>query len=121
MRSGPAMMRSTASSNSDMKMDFLFSLAAKDGSFVDQVGQICTAEPRRFLGYGVKSDLRSQGLARSMHSSVWLCGLRKVRQVQCDPAVEPAGAKECRVQDVRTVRCGNDDDVGVGFESVHFY
>src|SRR5690606_4148796 len=44
---------------------------------------------------------------------------RTVRSVDHDLAVEPARAEERRVQDLRTVRRGHDDDDAVRIEPVH--
>ena len=42
-----------------------------------------------------------------------------VRTVECHTAVETAGAQERRIEDVGAVGGSDDDDIGVGVESVH--
>ena len=43
-----------------------------------------------------------------------------VGKVDCDLAVETAGAEECGVEDVGAVGCGDDDDAVLRVEAVHF-
>ncbi|OAH64144.1 hypothetical protein AYJ66_17275 [Dietzia cinnamea] len=44
-----------------------------------------------------------------------------IRTVYCDLAVKTSWTQQCWVKDIRSVRCGNDDDPLVGTESIHFY
>src|SRR5690606_11330023 len=37
----------------------------------------------------------------------------------CDLAVKTARAQKCRIQDIRTVRCSDDDDAFVRAEAIH--
>ncbi len=44
-----------------------------------------------------------------------------VGEIEDDAAVEAAGPEERRVQDVRAVRGGEDDDAGIAVEAVHLH
>ena len=92
----------------------------QQGGFVDQVGKVGAAEAGGFAGQDFDLDLFGQGLAGGVHfQDGGAAG--DIGQVQGNAAVKAAGPQQRRVQDVRAVGGGNDDDVGIGLKAVHFH
>ena len=90
----------------------------QQGSLVHDVRQVSTGEAG-----GALSDLRqvngiSDRLACGMNAQDVFAALH-VRGVHTNLAVKTAGTQQCRVQNVGSVRCRNDDDVRVAVEAVH--
>jgi hypothetical protein len=84
---------------------------------VDQVGQIGTGEARRAARDDAASTSGDRHLAH-VHLED-LLATADVRQRHHDLAVEAARAQQRRIEHVRTVGRGDDDDAGRAFEAVH--
>jgi len=68
----------------------------------------------------VQVDIARQRLALDMHLEDFLPSAQ-IGAIQHDAAVEAARAHQGRVEDVRAVRRRQDDDLGVGVETVHLH
>ena len=44
-----------------------------------------------------------------------------VRTIDNDSPIEASGPQEGRIEDVRPVRCGDEDDALIGLEAVHLH
>ena len=89
-------------------------------SLVDQVLQVRAGEAGRASGQHVQVDLRGQGALARVHGQDALAAAH-VRGGHHHLAVEAAGAQQRRVQHVRTVGGGDEDDPVVGLEAVHLH
>src|SRR5690554_2959528 len=98
----------------------LVGAGSKQGRLVDQVGQIGTGEPR-----GPAGNRRGHYIVTHRHPAHLhlenLFATTDIRQPHHYLTVEAAGAQQRRVQHVRAVGGGNDDDAVVGLEAVHFH
>ena len=89
-----------------------------EGCFVDDVGQLRAGGTGRHAGNGVKIyilcrfDLLGVNLQNSLPAL-------QVRQLHGYSPVKPTGAGECRVQGLRPVCGGQDDDASIFFKAVH--
>ena len=86
---------------------------------VDQVGKVGAAETGSFASDDFQVDFSSQWFAGGVNPQDGVAS-DHVGQVQRNAAVETTGAQQGRIKDVGPVGGGNDDDVGVGLEAVHF-
>ena len=99
--------------------DLLLAAAGgQDRGLVDEVREVGAGEAGRLLGDHFQVHSRVQWLALRVHFQDRLAAL-DVRPVEHDLAVEAAGPKERRVQDVGPVRGRDDDHVRVRVEAVH--
>ena len=85
---------------------------------VDEVGQVGAGEARRLRGQRVHVDVLVDRLAARVHLEDLLAA-RAVRAVDDDLPVEAARAQQRRVEDVRAVGGGDEDDVVLHLEAVH--
>ncbi len=85
---------------------------------VDQVGEVGAGEPRRLPGERVEVDVLGERLAPRVDLEDVLAALA-VWPVDDDLAVEAAGPEQRRVEDVRAVGGGDQDDVVLHLEAVH--
>ena len=90
----------------------------QDGGLVEQVGQIGAGEAGRAPGHLVEIDILGQGLAAGMDAED-LQAAGVVGPVDHHLAIETAGSHQGRIQHVRPVGGGHDDDAGVALEAVH--
>ena len=97
---------------------FLVAAGRQDRAFVDQVLQIGADKTRCAARQGSQVDTGLQGLALDVHFQDRLASLH-IRAVEGHTAVETTGTQQGRIQDVGAVGGSNDDDVGVGIETVH--
>src|SRR5256886_3387154 len=102
----------------DLSDLLLVAARGEDSSLVDDVGEVRAREARRDLPNSEQVDIVVEGLTAHVHVEDGLAAL-DVGAVEHDLAVEPAGPEERRVEDVRAVRGGDDDDVCAGVEAVH--
>ncbi len=91
-----------------------------DRGFVHQVGEVGAGEAGRALGEALQVDFLVQRLALGVHVQDGDAAL-DVGRVDDHLAVETAGAQQRRVENVRPVGGGDDDDVGVRVEAVHLH
>ena len=99
-------------------MTFLLRRADQDRRLVDEVGEVRAGEARRLPGDAFDVDALVERLALGVDLQD-LGPAAHVRPVEDDLAVEAARAQQRRVEDVRPVGGGDDDDVRVGVEAVH--
>ena len=92
---------------------------SQDRGFIDKVFQVSANESRRLPGDQIQFHVRIQWLALDVDVENCPASLQ-VRAVHGDSPVETAGAQQGRVEDVGTVCSGDEDDVGIGAEAVHF-
>ena len=85
---------------------------------VDQVGEVGAGEARGLAGERVEVDLLGERLAAGVNLEDLLAALA-VGAVDDDLAVEAAGPQQGRVEDVRPVGGGDQDDVVLHLEAVH--
>ncbi len=85
---------------------------------VDQVGEVGAGEAGGLAGERVEVDLLRERLAAGVDLEDLLAPLA-VRAVDDDLAVEAAGPQQRRVEDVRAVGGGDQDDVVLHLEAVH--
>ena len=94
--------------------------SGKKSSFVNEVSQVSTTHTGRtasnHCGIDVTphrhlTDMNVQNLFTTAH----------IRQRHHNLTVKATRTQQSRVQDVRTVRCGNHDHVRAGFKTVHFH
>src|SRR4051812_38714827 len=90
----------------------------EEGGLVDEVRQVGAGEAGRLARERVDVDLLRQRLAARVDLEDLRAALA-VRAVDDDLAVEAAGTQERRVEDVRAVRGGDQDDVVLHLEAVH--
>ena len=90
----------------------------EEGGLVDEVGEVGAGEAGRPGGERVEVDRVVERLALRVHLED-LAAAVPVGAVDDDLAVEAAGAQERRVEDVGTVRGGDEDDVVLHLEAVH--
>ena len=94
------------------------SAGGEDGRFVDEVGEVCAAEPGGLARQAFEAYLVGEGLALGVDVEDGDASV-DVRQVEDDAPVEASGSEEGGVEDVGAVGGGDDDDVGGGVEAVH--
>src|SRR4026209_1667919 len=117
-RSGPATIRSSASWNSDIPMTFLLRWADRIAASLTRLARSAPEKPGDWRAMSSTTMLLSGGLPFAW--GLWVPRPPPpVRPVEDDLAVETAGAQERRVEDVRPVGRGDDDDVRVRVEAVH--
>src|SRR6266550_7959602 len=90
----------------------------EDRGLVHDVRQVGAGEAGRDLRDPKQLHVLVERLAADVHVEDRAAAL-DVGAIEHDLAVEAAGPQERRVEDVRTVRGGDDDDVGAGVEAVH--
>ena len=90
----------------------------EQGGFVHEVGQVGAGEARGAAGQHVDVDALGQRLALGVHVEDRPAAFQ-VGTVDDDLAVEAARAQQGRVEDVGTVRGGDQDDARLGVEPVH--
>ncbi len=101
--------------------DFLLVAAGgQQRRLVDHVGQVGAGETRRPAGQHVHVHTVIQGLAPGMHLEN-LLPAEQVGEVDRDLAVKAPRTQQGRVEDVRTVGGGDNDDSLVGAETVHLH
>ncbi len=91
---------------------------SQQGGFIDRILDVGADEARRGLGQHDDVDGVGDGLAAQVDAEDGLAAAH-VGPVDDDAAVETPRPQQRRVEDVRTVGGGQDDDVGVGVEAVH--
>mmetsp|Transcript_105965 Transcript_105965/g.276713 ORF Transcript_105965/g.276713 Transcript_105965/m.276713 type:complete len:225 (+) Transcript_105965:1169-1843(+) len=96
----------------------LLAAGREDGRLVHQVLQVGAAHPGAALGDLADADLLVELLVPQVHVEDLLPPLH-VGQVDLHAAVEPPGAQEGAVEDVRAVGGRDDDDAAVALEPVH--
>ena len=87
---------------------------------VHEVCEVCAGEARRDLGDCGKVHRAVKGLVARVHAQDLLAAL-DVRAVHGHATVKAAGTQQCRVENVRAVGCGNENDGRVVLEAVHLY
>ena len=89
------------------------------GGFIDDIGQFGAGSAGGHAGDGVEIDVVAEDdfLGMGLEDGFTAC---QVRQFDRDAAVETAWPQQGRVQRFRPVRRGQDDDIVVGVETVHF-
>ena len=98
--------------------DFLATApGGEQGRLVDQVGQIGAGEARGAASQHTEIDLLAERLALGVDLEDRLASFH-VRGIHHDLPVEASGAEEGRVEDVRPVGGGHDDDTAVALEAV---
>ena len=90
------------------------------GALVHEVCQVGAREARGDLGNALKVDVGGQRLVGRMDPQDLLAA-RDVGAVHRDATVKAARAQQGRVQDVRAVGGGDEDDGGVVLKAVHLY
>src|SRR6476661_9594397 len=98
--------------------DLLVAAGGQDRRLVHEVREVRSAEPGRLASDAVDVDALVERLALGVHAQD-LHASTHVRPVQDDLPVEASRSKQRRVEDVRPVRGGHDDDVRVRVEPVH--
>ncbi len=94
-------------------------LARREQSgFVDQVGQIGAGETRSTAGNQRRVDVIRQRHLAHMHLEDLLAATH-IRQTDHDLTVETTRTQQCRIQYVRTVGSGDDDDAFIALKAVH--
>ncbi|MCY1222339.1 hypothetical protein D9M72_344290 [compost metagenome] len=91
----------------------------QQGSFIEDVGEVGAGVAGGLLGNGLEVDAGSHRLALRVDLQD-LVAAYQVRGFNGDLAVEAAGAQQGRVQHVGAVGGGDQDDVGLDVEAVHF-
>ena len=91
---------------------------SQDRGFIDEIGQVGSAESGRTLGNGLQIGVPGQRLAFAVHLQNRLAALY-VGQVDYYVAVEAAGTEQGRIEDVGAVGGSHDDDVDAGIEAIH--
>lgn len=86
--------------------------------FVQHVRQVGTGEAGRTTGNGAEVDVLCDRLALLVHLENLETALH-VRPVDRDLPVETARSQQRRVEDVRSVRGGDQDDAALHVEAVH--
>ena len=100
-------------------VDLALALAGREqGGLVDQVLQVGAGEAGRLAGERVEVDRLGERLAARVHLEDLRAALA-VGAVDHDLAVEAARAQQRRVEDVRPVGGGDQDDVVLHLEAVH--
>ena len=97
---------------------FLVGASGEDRGLVDQVGKVRAAEARSLAGEDVEVDRRVERLVARVYVEDLPAAL-DVRPVEGHVAVETTRPKKGGVEDVWPVGGRDDDDVGVGVESIH--
>ena len=87
--------------------------------FIQQVCDVCTGEARYFLRNGFQIHIRFQRFVLCMDFQDRDTAA-EVRTTYHDATVKAAGTKQCRIQNIRTVRCRQSDDAFIGAEAIHF-
>jgi hypothetical protein len=89
-----------------------------DRALVEHVRQLGPGEPRGLRGDGREVDVGGESLALGVDAEDALPP-RPRWEGHLDFAVEPPGAEEGVVQDVDSIRRGEDDDLRIFVESIH--
>ena len=90
----------------------------EERGLVQDVGEVRAGEPGRAPCHGSQIDTVGDGLAPRMDLEDGEAAL-EIRPIHRDLTVEPTGAQQGRVEDVRSVRRGDEDDTGRHVEPVH--
>src|SRR5215211_3714403 len=102
-------------------VDLALALAGGEQSgLVHEVLEVGARESGRLPGQHVEVDLLRERLAARVHLEDLLPALA-VGAVDHDLAIEAARAEQRRVEDVRAVRGGDEDDVVLHLEAVHLH
>ncbi len=99
--------------------DFPILLGGEESRFVQEVFQIGAGEPRGSAGQFLQIHVLRQGFVLRVDLKNFV-PFGKRRHVKGNLAVEPAGAHEGLIQNVRSVGRRQQNDAGVRFEPVHF-
>jgi hypothetical protein len=100
-------------------MDFLLRRAGKDRGFIDEVFKVGASKTGRTARNGRGLHCGSNGLPLT-------CTLRMASRpfdigtIKRYAAVKTTGAQQRRVKNIGAVGGGNDNDIGIGIETVHF-
>lgn len=96
-----------------------FCVSGAQGGFIDDIGQFGAGSAGGHAGDGVEIDVVAEDdfLGMGLEDGFTAC---QVRQFDRDAAIETAWPQQGRVQRFWPVRRGQDDDVVVGVEAVHF-
>src|SRR5579863_2377719 len=100
--------------------DALVGTRREQGRLVDEVGQIRTRESRG----STRNQARLHVIRKRNASHVDaedLLAPPDIRQWHDDLAIEASGSQKGRIQHVRTVRGGNDDDSLIALETIHLH
>ena len=89
------------------------------GGLVDQVLQVRAGEAGRAAGQDIQVDLLGQRALARVHGQDALAAA-DVGQGHHHLAVEAAGAQQRRVEHIRAVGGGDEDDAVIGLKPVHF-
>ena len=98
--------------------DLLILSGSPQCRFVDHVGQLSAGEARRAAGESFDIYIGPTGDVLDVDGQNPLAALY-VGQRDNHLAVEPAGAQQGRVEDIRPVRGGDQDHPVVGFKPIH--
>ena len=98
--------------------DLLVVARGVERRFVHQVGQVRTREARGRAGQNGDVHVVAERDLLGVHPENALAALH-VRTVDHDAAVETAGTQQRRIEDVRAVGGGDQDDAFVALEAVH--
>mmetsp|Transcript_35703 Transcript_35703/g.43061 ORF Transcript_35703/g.43061 Transcript_35703/m.43061 type:complete len:400 (+) Transcript_35703:913-2112(+) len=92
--------------------------AAEDGSFIQQVSEVSSAEAWGAQGNHFKVNVTGQLLVAGMHLEDLLTSL-EVRHINSDLTIETSRTEQSTVKDISSV-CGcNDDHTSVALETIH--
>ncbi len=101
-------------------LDFLLVVACGvQRALVDEVGDVGAAEAGCAAGDDREVDVFRQRDVARMHAQDSFAAL-EVGKIDDDAAVEAAGTKQRGIENVGTVRAGDEDHAFVRFEAVHF-
>ena len=117
-RSGPIMTLSLAYSKSIISTFFLLNRAAFRAASLTRLARSAPEKPGVPRAMTVRSTFSASGVVAGVDLQDLLAAAQ-VGPVDDDAAVEAAGPEQRRVEDVRPVRRGDEDDALVGVEAVH--
>ncbi len=98
----------------------MFDPGGQQRGLVEHVGQVGAGEARRTACHREQVDVGGHRLATGVHLQD-LLATPEVGGVDADLAVEPARAKQRRVEDVGTVGRRDQDDAATNVEAVHLH
>ena len=99
--------------------DELFAVSGGENrGFVQKIGEIRAGEAGSDARHGLEVDVGSHGLVARMDLENLFASL-DVGQINVNLTVETARTKQSRVENIRAVSCGHDDDALVRFKAVH--
>ena len=94
--------------------------SSEQRGFVDQVGQIGAGEARGTAGDDRRVDVVAHRHLAHVHFQD-LLATADIRQADHHLTVEAAGTQQRRIQNVRTVGGGDDDDAVIHLEAIHLH